>query len=353
MLDHLGELTHTAAGEVRERRSTGRAPRSHPSSTQPVMIVALEGWIDAGMARRQRHVGAAVDQRRRGGRHVRRRPAARPPGPPTRHAPGQRPHHRARLARHRAARRHRRRGQRRAAAHRRRARPRVADLRGCRGGPGRRLRVPHDRRARGLPGPGRPHPVHRTVGDHVLGRPRPTPCTATSGGPSTSPAGIHAVIDVVANDAGIPALGLWAQVPHYVASMPYPAASVALLEGLGEVAGLRVEQGQLPSDAKATRTGSTSSSRRTSSTRRWCPARGDDGPGRSADPTTPRVRLRPPAERRRAGRGAPGVPAGPAGGRLTHELTRSTTPARPRPGPHAADPDRPLTQGAAVRTRAA
>ncbi len=67
------------------------------------------------------------------------------------------------------------------------------------------------------------------------------------------PGGIHAVIDVVANDTGIPALGLWAQVPHYVASMPYPAASVALLEGLGDVAGLRVEQGQLPSDAKATR----------------------------------------------------------------------------------------------------
>ncbi len=67
------------------------------------------------------------------------------------------------------------------------------------------------------------------------------------------PGGIHAVIDVVANEAGIPALGLWAQVPHYVASMPYPAASVALLEGLGEVAGLQFEQGQLPSDSKATR----------------------------------------------------------------------------------------------------
>jgi proteasome assembly chaperone (PAC2) family protein len=67
------------------------------------------------------------------------------------------------------------------------------------------------------------------------------------------PGGIHSVIDVVANEAGIPTLGLWAQVPHYVASMPYPAASVALLEGLTEVAGLHLEQGQLPSDARATR----------------------------------------------------------------------------------------------------
>lgn len=67
------------------------------------------------------------------------------------------------------------------------------------------------------------------------------------------PGGIHSVLDVAANEAGIPALGLWAQVPHYVASMPYPAASVALLEGLGDVAGLALEPGQLPSDAKATR----------------------------------------------------------------------------------------------------
>ena len=31
---------------------------------------------------------------------------------------------------------------------------------------------------------------------------------------------------------GIPALGIWAQVPHYVSSMSYPAATVALLDGL-------------------------------------------------------------------------------------------------------------------------
>ena len=67
------------------------------------------------------------------------------------------------------------------------------------------------------------------------------------------PGGIHAVLDVAANESGIPSLGLWAQVPHYVASMPYPAASVALIEGLEEVAGLSIASGQLPSDAKATR----------------------------------------------------------------------------------------------------
>ncbi len=67
------------------------------------------------------------------------------------------------------------------------------------------------------------------------------------------PAGIHAVLDVALNDSGIPAMGIWAQVPHYISAMPYPAASVALIEGLEEVAGVRIEPGQLPSDAKATR----------------------------------------------------------------------------------------------------
>jgi predicted ATP-grasp superfamily ATP-dependent carboligase len=67
------------------------------------------------------------------------------------------------------------------------------------------------------------------------------------------PGGIHSVIDVEANDAGIPAVGLWAQVPHYVASMPYPAASIALIEGLHEVAGIRFEPGELETDARATR----------------------------------------------------------------------------------------------------
>lgn len=67
------------------------------------------------------------------------------------------------------------------------------------------------------------------------------------------PAGIHGVIDVEANRIGVPTLGLWAQVPHYVSSMPYPAASLALLEGLQDVAGLNIDVGELAGDAAATR----------------------------------------------------------------------------------------------------
>lgn len=67
------------------------------------------------------------------------------------------------------------------------------------------------------------------------------------------PAGIHAVLDVEANRIGVPTVGLWAQVPHYVSSMPYPAASLALLEGVNEVAGLDLPTGDLATEAASNR----------------------------------------------------------------------------------------------------
>lgn len=68
------------------------------------------------------------------------------------------------------------------------------------------------------------------------------------------PGGVHAAIEREAAAAGLPAVGLWAQVPHYAAGLPYPAASLALLEGLAEVAGLRFGGGTLAEEAAATRT---------------------------------------------------------------------------------------------------
>jgi hypothetical protein len=46
------------------------------------------------------------------------------------------------------------------------------------------------------------------------------------------PAGVAAALEHELHRRGIEALGIWAQVPHYVASMRFPAASVALLDGL-------------------------------------------------------------------------------------------------------------------------
>ena len=55
------------------------------------------------------------------------------------------------------------------------------------------------------------------------------------------PAGMGAVLEHAFTDKGIPSLGIWAQVPHYVSAMSYPAASLALLNGLHDVAGLVVD----------------------------------------------------------------------------------------------------------------
>ncbi len=43
------------------------------------------------------------------------------------------------------------------------------------------------------------------------------------------PTGVQGMIERKAALRGLPALGIWVQVPHYVSAMPYPAASQALL----------------------------------------------------------------------------------------------------------------------------
>ena len=63
------------------------------------------------------------------------------------------------------------------------------------------------------------------------------------------PAGIQAALERSFGERGLPAVGLWAQVPHYVSASAYPPASVTLLTALQEVSGLRVEAVELREDA--------------------------------------------------------------------------------------------------------
>jgi hypothetical protein len=67
------------------------------------------------------------------------------------------------------------------------------------------------------------------------------------------PAGIEAALEVAFRDAGIPAIGLWARVPHYVAAMPYPAAAAALIDGLITVGGLALSAAELHAAAEQSR----------------------------------------------------------------------------------------------------
>lgn len=67
------------------------------------------------------------------------------------------------------------------------------------------------------------------------------------------PASAQAVVEQAVAALGIPAVGLWARVPHYVSAMPYPAASLALLDGLAKLSGLVVESEVLAEPAEAAR----------------------------------------------------------------------------------------------------
>jgi len=67
------------------------------------------------------------------------------------------------------------------------------------------------------------------------------------------PAGIQAAIERACANVGIPSIGLWARVPHYVAAMPFPAASLALLDGLAGLSGLVIDSDVLGEAAEAAR----------------------------------------------------------------------------------------------------
>lgn len=85
----------------------------------------------------------------------------------------------------------------------------------------------------------------------------PTPELAAEvgfvGGSIDVPAGAQAALEEAFTEVGVPAVGLWARVPHYVAAMPYPAASLALLEGLNSLAGVAVDAGDLADAARTSR----------------------------------------------------------------------------------------------------
>ena len=67
------------------------------------------------------------------------------------------------------------------------------------------------------------------------------------------PAGVQAALERQFAELGVPAVGLWARVPHYAAAMPYPEASVVLLEGLERLTGIAVDAGELREASESAR----------------------------------------------------------------------------------------------------
>lgn len=94
---------------------------------------------------------------------------------------------------------------------------------------------------------------------------RPTQVVATTAWPDLArrggfihgridvPSGVQAAIEEHAHDVGLSSVGLWAQVPHYASAMPYPAAGEALIESLNDIADLHFSTGDLGDEASSAR----------------------------------------------------------------------------------------------------
>jgi proteasome assembly chaperone (PAC2) family protein len=59
------------------------------------------------------------------------------------------------------------------------------------------------------------------------------------------PTGLQTALQVAFGTSGIPAISLWAQVPHYLAAMLWPGGSIALLRGLGACTDTEPQFGEL------------------------------------------------------------------------------------------------------------
>ena len=92
---------------------------------------------------------------------------------------------------------------------------------------------------------------------------RPVPVAAAASDPALAadlraepvdykgPTGIVGVLQHACADAGIPAVSLWASVPHYVAQPPCPKATLALIHGVEDVLDVSLPLADLPQEARA------------------------------------------------------------------------------------------------------
>ncbi|MPZ73822.1 MAG: hypothetical protein GEU74_11425 [Nitriliruptorales bacterium] len=67
----------------------------------------------------------------------------------------------------------------------------------------------------------------------------------------TGPVGAGTVLQDAFGGAGIPAVGLWAEVPHYIAGSPNPAGALSLVQMVAEALGTSVDTTELEAAAKA------------------------------------------------------------------------------------------------------
>ncbi|MEU3450570.1 PAC2 family protein [Streptomyces thermolilacinus] len=96
----------------------------------------------------------------------------------------------------------------------------------------------------------RPVPVSGVTSDPDLARRMELEETRYEG-----PTGIVGILQEACTHAGVPAVSLWAAVPHYVSQPPNPKATLALLNRLEDLIDLRIPLGELAEDARAWQVG--------------------------------------------------------------------------------------------------
>jgi proteasome assembly chaperone (PAC2) family protein len=92
----------------------------------------------------------------------------------------------------------------------------------------------------------RPVPVTNVTSDEELARTLDLEESRYEG-----PTGIVGILQEACAHAGVPAVSLWAAVPHYVSQPPNPKASLALLNSLEDLLGVGIPLGDLPEDSRA------------------------------------------------------------------------------------------------------
>lgn len=92
----------------------------------------------------------------------------------------------------------------------------------------------------------RPVPVSGVTSDSDLARSLDLEETRYEG-----PTGIVGVLQEACAHAGVPAVSLWAAVPHYVSQPPNPKATLALLNRLEDLISVRIPLGELAEDSRA------------------------------------------------------------------------------------------------------
>jgi hypothetical protein len=65
------------------------------------------------------------------------------------------------------------------------------------------------------------------------------------------PVGILSVLSDAVEKAGIPTVSIWASVPHYVHNAPSPKATLAMIERLEEIIGVVIPRGDLVAESEA------------------------------------------------------------------------------------------------------